>query len=162
MKKLLVLPCFLAFVLFTACNDNKEEASVMVKSESTDMTAIKEEVQKIENEWADALTKKDVNALMALYTDDAISMQDGAPALNGKAAIKAQTEKDMAGPTRYAAISFQTQAVYGSPDEVTEVGTSSEKDANGKQTASGKYVAVYRKVDGKYKCMVEIYNKDTK
>jgi ketosteroid isomerase-like protein len=164
MKKTIILLSCLALFILNSCDNNKDDSSVMVKSETAtvDMSGVKAEIQSIENEWADALTKRDVNALMALYTDDAISMQDGAPTLNGKAAIRAQEEKDMANPPTYASISFKTQAVYGTPEEVTEVGTSSEKDAAGKETATGKYMVVFRKVDGRYKCVAEIYNKDTK
>ena len=126
------------------------------------MSQVRTEILAVEKEWADALNKKDVNALMALYADDATSMQDGAPTLTGKAAIQAQLEKDFTAPGRYASISFETKDVYGTPDEVTEVGTSLEKDAAGKQTNTGKYMTVFQKKDGKYKCIREIYNKDLK
>ncbi|HZF62865.1 MAG TPA: nuclear transport factor 2 family protein, partial [Chitinophagaceae bacterium] len=111
------------------------------------MTKVRSEIQKIENQWADAMNRKDINALMALYTDEAISMQDGAPTLIGKAAIQAQQEKDFAAPGRFASISFQTQDVYGTADEVTEVGTSSEKNTAGTETGTGKYMVVYKRVD---------------
>jgi ketosteroid isomerase-like protein len=135
--------------------DNSESANA-------DMTKVRSEIQKIENQWADAMNRKDINALMALYTDEAISMQDGAPTLIGKAAIQAQQEKDFAAPGRFASISFQTQDVYGTADEVTEVGTSSEKNTAGTETGTGKYMVVYKRVDGKYRCVSEIYNKDSK
>ncbi|MBA2746420.1 MAG: DUF4440 domain-containing protein [Flavisolibacter sp.] len=159
------MSCLAACLFLISCDSPaKNDDTVLVKSENVkaDMSAVQTEMQALENAWAEALNKKDVNALMAFYTDDAISMQNGGPTLNGKAAIRAQTEKDMASPPRYASISFKTLAVYGTPDEVTEVGTSSEKDANGKETATGKYMVVFRKVDGSYKCVSEIYNKDTK
>lgn len=164
MKKLTILLGCLALLTLSSCDNKKENSPLMVKSEraTADMSQVKAEIQAIENKWADALNKKDVDAQMALYTEDAFSMQDGAPTLKGKAAIRAQAEKDMTNPKRYASISFTTQAVYGTPEEVTEVGTSSEKDANGNETATGKYMCVYKKIDGNYKCVAEIYNKDAK
>ena len=164
MKKTTILMSCLAIVMLIACTDQKSDESAMVQSGAPkiDMSAVKAEIQAIENAWADALNKKDINALMALYADDATSMQDGAPTLKSKAAIQAQQEKDFAAPPRYASISFQTQDVFGTPDEVTEVGTSSEKDASGKETGTGKYMAVFAKKDGKYLCIREIYNKDAK
>lgn len=161
MKKTTILvSCLAFFLLLNSCAND----AALVKSESAkaDMTQVRTEIQNIENQWADALNKKDINALMALYADDAASMQDGAPTLKGKAAIQAQQEKDFADSSRYASISFQTQDVYGTADEVTEVGTSEEKDAAGKVTGTGKYVAVFQKRDGKYKCVREIYNRDSK
>jgi uncharacterized protein (TIGR02246 family) len=165
-KKVVLLTCLFACILLISCDSTPEktEAGPMVKSETsaTNMSAIKAEIQAIENQWAEALNRKDMNALLSLYADDAISMQDGGPALKGKAAIQAQQEKDFAAPARYASISFQTQDVFGTADEVTEVGTSSEKDAAGKITGTGKYMAVFRKQEGKYKCVREIYNRDAK
>lgn len=152
--------CLALFILLGSCGND----AAMVKSETTksDMAQVRTAIQEIENQWADALNKKDIDALMALYADDAASLQDGAPTLRGKAAIQAQQEKDFAAPPKYASISFQTQDVYGTPDEVTEVGTSSMKDAAGKETGTGKYMAVFRKIDGRYKCIREIYNSDSK
>ncbi len=163
-KTTLLASCFALLLSFTACEGpaEKKEAEPVVKAAAVDMTKVRSEIQAIENDWAAAMMKKDVNALMALYTDDAQSLQDGGPTLNGQAAIKAHQEASFAKPPSYASISFQTQDVYGSPDEVTEVGTSTEKDAAGKVTATGKYVAVFKKVGGSYKCVREIYNRDSK
>jgi uncharacterized protein (TIGR02246 family) len=167
MKKTMNLICCVALcILFTSCDGvtetNASSETVKAETEKSDMTLVKAEIQSIENQWADAMNKKDINALMALYADDATSMQDGAPTLKGKSAIQSQQEKEFAAPPRYASISFQTQDIYGTPDEVTEVGTSSEKDASGNEIATGKYIAVFKKVDGSYKCVREIYNKDSK
>ena len=166
MKKTTVLACLTFAIALNSCKEtaNGDNASPMVKSESvaTDMNQVRATIQKVENDWAAALNKKDITALISLYADDAISMQNDGPALRGKAAIRAQQEIDFAAPPRYASISFQTQDVYGTAEEVTEVGTSEEKDAAGKVTGSGKYVAVFQKKDGKYLCVREIYNRDAK
>lgn len=167
MKKTTILSCCLAiFIVISSCQETTTtpDAAPAVKSEPApvDMTQVRSEVQAIENAWADAINKKDINSLMALYADDAVSMQDGAPTLTGKAAIQAQQEKNFATPPKYASISFRTQDVYGTPEEVTEVGTSEEKDAAGKVTGTGKYVAIFQKKDGKYLCVREIYNRDQK
>lgn len=165
-KAILFANCFALFLLLTSCNDTAKKAdtpAVLVKSESTtDMTQLRADIQKEENKWADLQNKKDVNGLMALYADDAVSMQDGGPALKGIAAIKAKQEQDFAAPPKYATIAFETQDVYGTADEVTEVGKTTYKDAAGKETGGGKYMCVFQRKDGMYKCVREIYNKDTK
>jgi ketosteroid isomerase-like protein len=166
MKQTSLLLSFLTVgILFSSCDGTpKTDDTAMVKSETVevDMSAVKSEIQTIENAWADAMMKKDVNALVSLYSDDAISMQDGGPVLTGKAAIQAQIEKDFAAPPRFASIAFQTLNVYGTPEEVTETGTSVEKDETGKVINTGKYMVVFKKIDGRYKALVEIYNKDSK
>jgi uncharacterized protein (TIGR02246 family) len=167
MNKTINLVCCVAvFIALASCdgitNTNASSETEKTETAKNDMNIVKAEIQAIENKWADALNEKDINSLMALYADDATNMQDGAPTLRGKAAIRSQQEKEFAAPPRYASISFQTQDIYGTPDEVTEVGTSSEKDASGKETATGKYMVVFKKIDGSYKCVREIYNKDSK
>ena len=166
MKKTKLHACLALFLALTSCNESAktDNTSTMVKSETvaTDMSQVRAAIEKIENDWAAALNKKDINALIALYADDAISMQNDGPSLKGKAAIREQQEKDFAAPPRYASISFQTQDIYGTADEVTEVGTSTEKDAAGNVTRTGKYIAVFKKQDGTYVCVREIYNRDSK
>ena len=166
MKKTKLLACVAFSLAITACNEpaKTDNDSDMVKSESvvTDMSQVRAAIEKIENDWAAALNKKDIDALMALYADDAITMQNDAPSLKGKAAIREQQQKDFTAPSTYASISFQTQDVYGTADEVTEVGTSSEKDATGNVIRTGKYMAVFQKQNGNYLCIREIYNRDAK
>lgn len=167
MKKTIVLTCGLAILLtIYSCKQPATSDDSITRKESdtasVDMKQVRDEIQVIENEWSDAMNKKDIQVLMALYADDAISMPNGAPSLRGKATIQAQHEKDFAAPPRYASISFQTQDVFGTPEEVTEVGTSQEKDASGKVTGTGKYMAVFQKKDGQYKCLREIFNRDSK
>ncbi len=166
MKKSNLLASVAFSLAILACNEpaKTDNDSDMVKSESvvTDMSQVRGTIEKIENDWAAALTKKDIDALMALYADDAITMQNDALSLKGKAAIREQQQKDFKDPARYASISFQTQDVYGTADEVTEVGTSSEKDATGNVIRTGKYMAVFQKRNGNYLCIREIYNRDAK
>jgi uncharacterized protein (TIGR02246 family) len=125
-----------------------------------DMAAVKAEIQALENQWADAINKKDLAGLMAMYADDAVSMPDGAPTLTGKAAIQERQTKQFADAKGNITISFQTLDVFGDGDIVTEYGSSTEKDDKGNVVETGKYVATFKKTDGKYLCIREIYNSD--
>jgi len=124
------------------------------------MTQVKADVQAMETVWAAAQNAKDMEALMAMYADDAISMPDGAPMLKGKAAIRAHQEKEFAASKEAMISEYTTLDVYGDGDIVTEVGTGITKDATGKIVREGKYMAVFQKMDGKYLCIREIYNND--
>ncbi len=139
-----------------------EAKPAVAETPKADLAQIRSEIVAIETAWAAALNAKDINALMAMYTEDAQSMQDGAPTLSGKSAIQQQQEKDFAKPAMYASIAFETTDVYAQGDFATEIGKSVYKDATGKITGTGKYVAVFQKKDGKYLCVREIYNKDSK
>ena len=103
-----------------------------------------------------------MNALMALYADDAVSMPDGEPILSGKAAIQARQEKDFSAKQSFASITFETLDVYPQGDIATETGITKYLDAEGKEMGRGKYIAIFEKRDGKYLCIREIYNKDSK
>lgn len=167
MKKAMLIALYAAGVFcFTSCKDEdkKETAVVATATEPAkpDLAAIRAEIVTVENEWAAAMNAKDTKALMALYADDAVSMVDGGPMLMGKAAIQKSQEEGFAKPPTYASIAFETMDVYAQGDVATEVGKTMYKDAAGKTTGAGKYIAVFQKKDGKYVCIREIYNKDSK
>lgn len=172
MKKSILLPVFAACVfMFASCQDaEKKEAAeattaapaAAAEPAKPDMAKIKADIQAIETAWAAAQNAKDVKTLIALYSDDAVSMPDGEPMLNGKAAIQKKMEADFAKPAKYASVAFETMDVYAQGDVVTEVGKTTYKDAAGKTIGGGKYFAIFKNVDGKYLCIREIYNQDSK
>ena len=167
MKKTIFLPVITAgILLLSSCEQKKEQEEPVQTSVSAatkpDLTQVRSEIVALENQWAAAINAKDINAMMALFADDAVSMQDGAPSLVGKAAIQKKQEIDFAAPAKYASIGFETIDVYAQGDVVTEVGKTMYKDSTGKITGSGKYMAIFEKKDGKYLCIREIYNSDSK
>jgi uncharacterized protein (TIGR02246 family) len=137
---------------FTACRQAAETPA--------DLAQIKTEIQALENAWAAALNTQDLDALMAMYADDAVSMPDNAPILVGKDAIRKQQEQEFAGTPAGRTYSFEVLDVYGDGNTVTETGKSTYKDAAGKVTGTGKYMVVWKKQGDKYLCIREIYNGD--
>ena len=167
MKKTMLLVAYASCVLlFASCQEAEKKetpaAATVTEPVKPDLTQIRAEIVAIENAWAAAQNAKDINTLMALYADDAVSMPDGEPMLTGKAAIQKKLEADFAKPAKYASIAFETIDVYAQGNVVTEVGKTMYKDAAGKTTGGGKYIAVFEKRDGKYLCIREIYNQDSK
>ncbi|MBC7509508.1 MAG: DUF4440 domain-containing protein [Ferruginibacter sp.] len=167
MKKTILLVSYVSCVLmFTSCQEaeKKETPAVATVAEPAkpDLAEIRTEIVAIENAWAVAINAKDLNALMAMYAEDAVSMPDGEPMISGKAAIQKMQEEDFAKPAKFASIAFETLDVYAQGNVATEVGKTMYKDAAGKTIGGGKYIAVYEKRDGKYLCIREIYNKDSK
>ncbi len=145
----LLAACFLAF---TACQPTSET--------QPDLAQIKSDIQKMENAWATALNAKDIEALMTMYTEDAVSMPDGATTLTGKAAIRQHQERDFATMPAGMTFAFETTDVYSHGNQVTEVGTSTYQNADGKVTGTGKYMCVWEKQGDKYLCAREVYNDD--
>lgn len=167
MKKTILLITYVSCVLlFASCQETEKKetpaATTVVEPAKPDLAKIRSEIVAIENAWAVAQNAKDINALMAMYADDAVSMPDGEPMLTGKAAIQKKQTTDFAKPSKYASIAFETLDVYAQGNVVTETGKTMYKDAAGKTTGGGKYIAVFEKRDGKYLCIREIYNQDSK
>ena len=146
---ILLAACLLTF---TACQQAAESPA--------DMAKVKSEIQALEDAWAAALNAQDLDALMAMYTDDAVSMPDNAPILAGKDAIRKQQEQEFASARTGRTYSFEVLDIYANGNTVTETGKSTYKDAAGKITGTGKYMVVWEKQGGKYRCVREIYNGD--
>lgn len=149
-----------AFLMIASCKPATDSNATTAEAPKVDLAQVKAEIQAVETAWATAQNAKDINALMAMYADDAISMTDGAPSLNGKAAIKTYQEAEFAKAPEGLNSSYTVQDVYGDGETVTEVGTGVTKDASGAVVRTGKYVAIWKKMDGKYLCIREIYNND--
>lgn len=158
----------LAISIFTiGCNsqpDKKTEMEPAVTEEpvvvKADMASIKAEIQALENDWAAADNARDANAIAAFYSDDAISMSNNAPMTVGKAAIQKEMEESLAKRTQGETVAYVTLEVFGDGNTVTEIGTAISKDASGKVIRTGKYMAIWEKLDGKYRCIRDIYNTD--
>lgn len=127
-----------------------------------DMAAIKDEIQALENAWAAAANARDVDAELAFYADDAVSIEPYKPdMLVGKAAIRKRIEAEKAGKKEGEMATFETLEVFGDGNTVTEIGRITAKDANGKIIYSGKYMAVWEKHNGRYVTVRDIYSSDT-
>jgi uncharacterized protein (TIGR02246 family) len=146
-------------LMFASCNAPAEEAPTVAKP---DMASVKAQIQELENAWAEADNARDLNAIMALMADDAATMPENMPTISGKAAIQKDYETSMAKKAAGTTVSYEVLEVFGSEDQVTEVGKAVTKDAEGKVLRSGKYMAVWEKRDGKYLCIRDIGNSDAK
>lgn len=162
MKTKLLLNLIAAFVLtFTACQPPAESTTEATTTEetTTDLSQIKTEIQALENAWADAQNARNVDALLAMYTDDAISMTNDGPSTSGKDAMRKSIETDFATADSLTT-SYETMEVYGDENTVTEIGKTTHKDAAGNVVSSGKYMAIWVKQGDTYLCSRDIYNRD--
>jgi len=158
----------LAISLFTIGCDSppdkktEKEPAKMVEpvKAKVDMASIKTEIQSVESAWAAADNARDTNAVLANYSDDAMSLSNNAPISKGKAAIQKEIKEGMAKKTKGETVSYNTLEVFGDENIVTEIGTAITKDASGKVIRTGKYMAIWEKRDGKYICIRDIYNND--
>lgn len=170
MKHLKIATIFIFLsVLFISCSNSAADKTTESKSDSTKMTTanadpaqLKNEIQEQETAWANADNARDINALAAFYADDAKSLADGKPMLEGNAAIKKDMEESLAKRPKGAKLSYEVMDVYGGGNYATEVGKTTKMDSTGKVTSTGKYMAIWEKRNGKWICIRDIGNEDTK
>jgi uncharacterized protein (TIGR02246 family) len=126
------------------------------------MNKVKAEIQALETAWAAADNARDVQGIAALYAEDAVSLLNNKPLASGKEAIVKDIEASMKTRVEGSTISYEVTEVFGDENTVTEVGKTTGKDAAGKVTYTGKYMAIWVKRDGKYVCIRDIGNDDAK
>jgi ketosteroid isomerase-like protein len=164
MKNKMKFPIFLTLIAmgilaFTSC---KEAPSTETEEVALDMEAIRAEIQAMEDAYAVAYSAGDASAVMSYYADDAVSMPANEPSAVGKAAIMASIQKSIderKSPTTQA---YEVVDLYAEGDLLVETGKSTTKDSTGTVISTGKYMSIFKKVDGKYICIRDISNGDMK
>lgn len=149
-------------VLMIGCNTTETKPAEATAPAAPDMNKVKTEIQTLENAWAAAENAGDSKALAAFYTDDAVSMPRDKPMIIGREAILKDIEAGEATRDKSLTIAYNVLDVFGDENTVTEVGTAIRKDAAGKVAYTGKYMAIWVKRDGKYLCIRDMSNSDTK
>jgi len=125
----------------TETADKATEAAQPIETKP-DLAKIKADIQALENAWATADNARDANALVAFYSDDAVSMANNTPMLVGKAAIQKDIEMSLAKRASGSTTSYEIMDVFGDENTVTEVGKIIRKDSTGKMIYTGKYMAI--------------------
>jgi len=128
---------------------------------AVDTTADEASIKGMTAAWLDAYNAGDVEKIVAMYADDAVLMPPHAPVAKGQAGIRSHLQMDTAG-AKAAGIKLvpgpATAGVVG--DMGWESGSYTVNDSSGKTVDSGSYLAVSRKVDGKWLLIRDTYNSD--
>ena len=151
MKKILL--CFLVSVSLIACTNQETK---------TDMVKIKAEIVALEGKWNSYNNARDLNRLLELYADDAVQLPNNQPMLIGKAAIQKNDEVSFINRAKGQMEIGQTVDVIGDENLVTEIGKATQTDSTGKVISIGKYMIVWKKINGKYLIIREMWNDDVK
>jgi len=110
--------------------------------------------------WNGEFEKRDVEKMLAHYTDDAILMAPGLPAFNGKAEIRAMLTGMIADPAM--SLKFRTLHVEvgAAGDMASTQGsfsmTMTDPATKKVVTSDGSYVTVYKKLGGEWKAVFDI------
>ncbi len=142
----------------TACCNEKAEKTTEVKAvvESTfDLTTAKAEIVAAEKELATLIAAADSVAIANLYTQDAKFMMTGAPAIIGKNNIQSTFSGII--NSGITGADLRTIEVWGTEDLITEEGEYS-LFVGEDEVDHGKYLVLWKKVDGKWKFFRDIFN----
>ena len=157
----------LAVVLITACSTAEkppaDSATVAAAPVAATTAGDESAIRDLNASWFRIYNTHDAAALAALYTDDAVLMMPGAPAVRGRDAIKAAYEKDMSAMAKAGNMNNEgsDSEVSASGDLAYESNTFTITDKTGKKIDSGKYVTVFAKKDGKWMIVRDIWNSDS-
>ena len=151
MKKLL-LPLVLGTMIFTSCEQKAEKAAAF------DVESAKKEIATWNDQFATAISAKDSVGFGNLYAADAVRMGPNGPQIEGRANII----NNFSGALKAGVATGKLTMVdtWGDENAVTEVGVYELNAANGTQMDKGKYISIFKKVDGKLIPVRDIWNSD--
>jgi uncharacterized protein (TIGR02246 family) len=154
-----------AMLLLAACqaaDRNESTAADAVTTATADVVAEEKAVRAQIERWLQLVKAKDAGAIAALYADDGMVMPPNAPSGKGAAAIEQIWAGMMATPG-FDLIFVPDQIVISSSgDMALDRGTYRLSMAPGGKpmTDTGKYVVVWRKMNGTWKAAADIFNSD--
>jgi uncharacterized protein (TIGR02246 family) len=129
-----------------------------------DETAVRETIEAKDKAWADAAVAGDAAAIAQQYAADAIVSPPGSPRVTGNEAIQELFTGWLAeAPISSATLDSDVITVAAAGDYAHAVGTYTMSGAapdGSEWSDQGKYVAVWKNVDGEWKIATDIWNSD--
>jgi ketosteroid isomerase-like protein len=152
MKKIAILFC-ISVILFGCC-----------RTPGVDTQKESEALLNIENKWGEAAKAKDIDKMLAIYAPDAIIMQPDMPIIVDQQAYRKSLESWFDGlpdPENQKYTIDQIE-VSSSGDLAFTRGTMHYKQTtpDGITDYAGKWLTIYKKINGKWIVVVDISNSD--
>jgi ketosteroid isomerase-like protein len=127
---------------------------------TVDVEAERQALRELDGQFGALAAKKDSVGAAGLYADDAVVMAPNAPAVKGAAAIRALWASLVQTPGLVLRVEPERIDVSPQGDFASDMGTVTiESDGpQGRATEVSKYVEVWRKQDGKWRVVYDIWN----
>ena len=135
------------------------------RSPKVDTLAEANVIRNLEDQWTVALQKSDADKIISFFTTEAVSMKPNIPIIIGPQAIRKERESSFTDTT----LLYKT---YSSKIDIIEVSASGDlayvrgtdrmtmKTPNGLVDDIGKWVDIWKKINGEWKVVVNIWNSD--
>lgn len=134
-------------LFFSACSGPAAETTPV------DMEKLKTEIQAMEDAFAAAEKAKDAAAVVAYYSDDAISYGRNEEPTSGKAAIQARIADRLAKDTTGNYNVYKIVDLFAEGNTAVEVGSWTIMNPAGAETEKGHYMSYFQNRDGKWVCV---------
>ena len=139
----------------TSCNEKAEETKETVIEPTFNLATAKAEIEAANKEFMAFFAAGDSIGLANLYTQDAKFMNTGAPAVTGRKNIQSALSGIM--KSGISSVNLITIDVWGMENLITEEGEIS-LFVDEAAVYQGKYIVLWKKVDGKWKLFRDIFN----
>jgi len=174
MKTITTLAVVSIALLITACtqttsappansNANSNASKIDAGKPHVDRAAEEASLKAADMAWAEAAGRKDVEATAGFMTDDGATLPPGAPIAKGKEAVKKGWSdllglKDLVIKWEPTMVQVAESGEIGYTSGTYSIDYTDEKGA--KINEKGNYLEVWKKVDGKWKCYLDMFNSD--
>jgi len=145
-------------ILLAACNsatENKTSGTAETKETAFDLTAARSAIDAANAKFIDGLKKGDSTAIAALYADDAVVMPPNMEAVSGAGIVGVWGAAIRMGVKD---AKFMTDDVSGNAELVAETARYELYGSDNKLLDKGKYVVVWKPVNGNWKLYRDIWN----
>lgn len=143
----------IAACLFFSCSDQDK-----TQKDTFDLVTVKNHIMEMNKTYGDRFVKNDTAFYNERYCKDAQVYSPGLPAVKGRDAIISFFYQN--GTNKDAKIELPAGNFYGSEELVVEEGTYNFPDGKGGSFDKGKFIALWKQEDGKWKLYREIWNTD--
>jgi ketosteroid isomerase-like protein len=143
---------FIVAFVWAGCTTKVERTEIF------DLEAVRKYIHEANQTYGDRFQNNEPAWYAERYTQDACALPPNEATVCGRDAIRAFNYND--GANAEIKIIITETAVYGNATEVIEEGTFDFPDGTGGSYDKGKFVAIWKQEDGKWKLFREIWNSD--
>ncbi|NOT50332.1 MAG: nuclear transport factor 2 family protein [Chitinophagaceae bacterium] len=144
-----------AVILLASCSQHKHDHDGSAKF---DIEPVRAHIDNANKTYGERFTSNDTAFYAARYCMDAVIMPEQMGAIHGRDSIRHFNYNG--GNNKDFKISITATSVYGSADAVIEEGVYTFPGDDGVIYDKGKFIAIWKQEDGKWKLFREIWNTD--